>query len=176
MYTYDAKYLVEQPEADTHNSLSRSVHNCMCLSATTAFIVPRLVPELLLQQLDCVACTMLSSWNKKFSSVMCMIASNICWDSKISHRLSLQAWRWNFRDTVFSGSAEALIRWGEKINYLLIAYFLGNICAKNSQSNYVCQDYRKWNVGRFWDTIYSWKVFGDVKSPQDHICTNILIQ
>jgi len=27
----------------------------------------------------------LSSWKKKSSSVMCLIASNICWDSKISH-------------------------------------------------------------------------------------------
>jgi len=27
----------------------------------------------------------MSSWKKKLSSVMCVIASNICWDSKISH-------------------------------------------------------------------------------------------
>jgi len=27
----------------------------------------------------------LPSWKKKLSSVMCFIASNICWDSKISH-------------------------------------------------------------------------------------------
>ena len=27
----------------------------------------------------------LYSWKKKLSSVMCLIASNICWDSKISH-------------------------------------------------------------------------------------------
>ena len=27
----------------------------------------------------------LSSWKKKLSSVMCLIASNICWGSKISH-------------------------------------------------------------------------------------------
>jgi len=27
----------------------------------------------------------LSSWKKKLSSVMCLIASNTCWDSKISH-------------------------------------------------------------------------------------------
>ena len=38
-------------------------------------------------QLDCVTQTMhraLSSWNKKLSSVMCLIVSNICWDSKIT--------------------------------------------------------------------------------------------
>jgi len=28
-------------------------------------------------------------------------------------------------------SAEALVGWGGKIKYILIAYFLGNICAKN---------------------------------------------
>ena len=36
--------------------------------------------------LCCTQCTCaLSSWKKKLSSVMCLIASNICWDSKISH-------------------------------------------------------------------------------------------
>jgi len=31
-------------------------------------------------------CTcVLSSWKKKLSCVMCLIASNICWDSKVSH-------------------------------------------------------------------------------------------
>jgi len=41
----------------------------------------------------------LSSWKKKLSSEMCLIVSNICWDSKISpltlfnvHWLLLQAW------------------------------------------------------------------------------------
>jgi len=32
---------------------------------------------------------------------------------------------------VSPGSAEALVRCGGKIKYILIAYFLGNICAKN---------------------------------------------
>jgi len=39
-------------------------------------------------QSDCVTRTVhlcASSWKKKLSSVMCLIASNICWDSKISH-------------------------------------------------------------------------------------------
>ena len=36
-----------------------------------------------------------------------------------------------------SGSAEAQVRWGGKIKYILIAYFLGNTCAKN---------YRNWTV------------------------------
>jgi len=31
----------------------------------------------------------------------------------------------------FPGSAEALVGWGWKIKYILIAYFLGNISAKN---------------------------------------------
>jgi len=37
------------------------------------------------------------SWKKKLSSVMCLIASDICWDSKISHSYCpltlLQTWR-----------------------------------------------------------------------------------
>ena len=32
---------------------------------------------------------------------------------------------------VSPGSAEALVKWGWKIKYILIVYFLGNICAKN---------------------------------------------
>ena len=38
---------------------------------------------------------------------------------------------------VFAGSAEALVRWGGKIKYILIAYFLGNICAKNCRNRTV---------------------------------------
>jgi len=35
---------------------------------------------------------------------------------------------------VSPGSAEALVRWGGKIKYVLIACFLGNICAKNCRN------------------------------------------
>ena len=35
------------------------------------------------------------------------------------------------------GSAEALLRLGGKIKYILIAYFLGNICAKNCRNRTV---------------------------------------
>ena len=35
------------------------------------------------------------------------------------------------------GSAEALVRCGEKIKYILIAYFLGNIFAKNCRNRTV---------------------------------------
>jgi len=35
------------------------------------------------------------------------------------------------------GSAEALVRCGGKIKYILIAYFLGNICAKNCRNRTV---------------------------------------
>jgi len=38
---------------------------------------------------------------------------------------------------VSSGSAEALIRCGGKIKYILIAYVLGNICAKNCRNRTV---------------------------------------
>jgi len=35
---------------------------------------------------------------------------------------------------IFSGSAEALVRWGGKLLHLLIAYFLGNMCAKHYEN------------------------------------------
>jgi len=38
---------------------------------------------------------------------------------------------------VSPGSAEAVIRWGGKIKYILIAYFLSNICAKNCRNRTV---------------------------------------
>jgi len=38
---------------------------------------------------------------------------------------------------VFPGSAEALVMCGGKIKYILIAYFLGNICAKNCRNRAV---------------------------------------
>ena len=38
---------------------------------------------------------------------------------------------------VSPGSAEALVRLGGKIKYILIAYFLGNICAENCRNRTV---------------------------------------
>jgi len=38
---------------------------------------------------------------------------------------------------VSPGSAEVLVRWGGKIKYILIAYFLHNICAKNCRNRTV---------------------------------------
>jgi len=38
---------------------------------------------------------------------------------------------------VSPGSAEALVRWGGKIKYILLAYFLSNICAKNCHNRTV---------------------------------------
>jgi len=38
---------------------------------------------------------------------------------------------------ISSGSAEALVRWGGKIKYVLIAYFLSNICAKSCRNRTV---------------------------------------
>jgi len=35
---------------------------------------------------------------------------------------------------IFSGSAEALVRCGGKLWHLLIAYFLGNMCAKQYEN------------------------------------------
>jgi len=51
---------------------------------------------------------------------------------------------------VAPGSAEAIVRWGVKIKYILIAYFLSNTFATNClQLNRVCKDYSKSKVGRF---------------------------
>jgi len=55
---------------------------------------------------------------------------------------------------VFPCSAEALVRWGGKIKYILIAYFLGKICPKNccNRTMYVkIIASRRWDV--FWDTV-----------------------
>ena len=55
---------------------------------------------------------------------------------------------------VSPGSAEALVRWGGKIKYILIAYFLRNICANNCRSRIVYVKIiasQRWDV--FWDTV-----------------------
>jgi len=39
------------------------------------------------------------------------------------------------------------------VKRLLIAYFIGNISAKNMTSVHVCQSYSKPNVGRFWGSV-----------------------
>jgi len=63
------------------------------------------------------------------------------------------AFKWKyalFGFLVSPGSAEAQARWGGKIKYILIAYFLGYTCAKN---------YRNWTVhvkiiaSRRWDVF-----------------------
>ena len=56
---------------------------------------------------------------------------------------------------VSPGSAEAIVRWGGKIKYILIAYFLGNICAKNGRNRTVHVEIivsQRWDV--FWDSVY----------------------
>ena len=50
------------------------------------------------------------------------------------------AFKWKdalFWFSVSPGSAEAQVRWGGKIKYILIAYFLGNICAINYRNRTV---------------------------------------
>ena len=47
-----------------------------------------------------------------------------------------------WKDTIYMfpvspGSAKALVRWSGKIKYLLIAYFLTNICDKNYQNRFM---------------------------------------
>ena len=50
---------------------------------------------------------------------------------------------------VSPGSAEALVRCGGKIKYILIAYFLGNVCAKNCRNRKIIASCKG---GRFFDT------------------------
>ena len=58
-----------------------------------------------------------------------------------------------FRFPVSPGSAEALFRWGAKVKYILIAYFLVNTCAKNCRNRtvYINIASQRWDV--FWDTV-----------------------
>jgi len=57
---------------------------------------------------------------------------------------------------VSPGSAEALVKLGWKIKYILIAYFLCNICAKNCRNRTVYVNIIANCKGRtfFWDTVY----------------------
>jgi len=58
---------------------------------------------------------------------------------------------------VSPGSAEAIVRWGGKIKYTLIAYFLGNICAKNCRNRTVYVKIiasQKWNVFLRYSQLY----------------------
>jgi len=57
---------------------------------------------------------------------------------------------------VSPGSAEALVTWGGKINYILIAYFLGNICTKNCRSRTV---YVKIIASQRWDVFLRHSVY-----------------
>ena len=52
----------------------------------------------------------------------------------------LQKFKWKY--TIFGfpvsqGSAEAQVKWGGKIQYIPIAHFLGNTCAKNYRNRTV---------------------------------------
>jgi len=48
---------------------------------------------------------------------------------------------------IFSGSAEALVRWGGKLLHLLIAYFLGNMYAKYYENPTMLSRVTAKNVG-----------------------------
>jgi len=60
------------------------------------------------------------------------------------------------------GSAEALVMWGGKIKYILIAYFFGNICAKNGRNRtaYVKIIASCKGVTFFFETVYIYDVHG----------------
>jgi len=59
----------------------------------------------------------------------------------------------NYR--IFSGSTEALVRCRGKLQHLLIAYFLGNTCAKYYENRTMLSRVKAKNVGDvFLDTLY----------------------
>ena len=60
--------------------------------------------------------------------------------------------------SVLQGSAETLIRWGEKMYHLPIACCLRNISAKNYQNQTTPARVIVKNVGGvfYWDTVYIW--------------------
>ena len=58
----------------------------------------------------------------------------------------------DFRIFPFAGSAEAQLIWGGTVNRLLIAYFIGNISARNYQMCSPMSRYSKPKVGRFFET------------------------
>jgi len=56
---------------------------------------------------------------------------------------------------IFSGSAEALVRCGGKLQHLLITYFLGNMCAKHYKNLTMFSRVTAKNVQDVcWDTVY----------------------
>ena len=67
------------------------------------------------------------------------------------------AFKW--KDAIFAfpvspGSAEAQVRRGGKVKYILIPYFLGNTCAKNYRNGTVYAKIiasQRWDV--FWDAV-----------------------
>jgi len=55
---------------------------------------------------------------------------------------------------VLTGSAEAQVISGGIVKHLLIAYFIGNICAKKYQNPFMCVKViasQRWDI--FWDTV-----------------------
>jgi len=71
------------------------------------------------------------------------------------------AFKW--KDTISGfpvspGSAEALVRCDGKIKYILIAYFIGNICAKNCRNRTVyVKIIASCKGGTFWETVKTWR-------------------
>ena len=70
---------------------------------------------------------------------------------------------WFSHFPVLSGSAEAQVTWGGIVKHLLIAYFIGNLCAKKYQNPFMCVKViasQRWDV--FWDMVYSWTNHGNL--------------
>jgi len=83
--------------------------------------------------------------------ILCVLC--ICWQSMqhFSQKDPISKFR------VCPGGTEALFKWGGKIKHLLIAYFLGNISAKNYQNwfTYVKVIATRTSDIFFWDKVYN---------------------
>jgi len=55
---------------------------------------------------------------------------------------------------VLPGSAGAQVIWGGIVKRLLIAYFIGNISAKNIKIHSCVSKLKQAKGGRFWDRVY----------------------
>ena len=73
----------------------------------------------------------------------------------------------NFRLSVSPGSAEALVGWGGKIKYHLIAYFHSNISAKNYQNRSMFVEViASESSVVFWDTVLLFKQYPTLHAKQ----------
>jgi len=73
---------------------------------------------------------------------------------------------------VLPGSAEAQVIWGGLVKRLLIAYFIGNICAKKYQNPFMCV---KVILSQRWDVFLRYGVYTDCRRTRvASFCHNVI--